>query len=58
MRWLDGITGSVDMSLSRLWDTVKDREVWCAVVHVIARSPHDMVTEQQKAISASPFGVR
>ena len=58
MRWLDGITGSVDMSLSRLWDTVKDREVWHAVVHGIARSPHEMVTEQQKAISASPLGVR
>ena len=58
MRWLDGITGSVDMSLSRLWGTVKDREVWRAVDHGIARSPHDMVAEQQKAIAASPLGVR
>ena len=38
MRWLDSITDSIDMNLSKLWDTVKDREEWHAAVHGIARS--------------------
>ena len=47
MRWLAGIIDSMDMSLSQLWEIVKDREVWRATIHEGRRVRHDLLIEQQ-----------
>ena len=59
MKWLDGITDSVDVNLNKLLEMVKDMEVWCAVVYRVTKNWTDLVTQQKQSFrrgTKCPFG--
>ena len=57
MKWLDGITDSMDMSLSKLQEMVKDRETWCAAVHGVAKGWTQLSKTIDHIVSAGLFSI-